>query len=77
MLTTSLPKNQQYSQEESLRDCTAPKPLEYLRIQGFANNEIRFTVRSKSLGPSRVHLLDEAHLIGRKDSRRNNPYGDS
>ncbi|MFM6214560.1 hypothetical protein, partial [Planktothrix sp.] len=52
------------------------KPLEYLRIQGFANNELRFTVRSKSLGPSRVHLLNESQLVGRKKSRRNNSYGD-
>ncbi|MFM6214563.1 hypothetical protein, partial [Planktothrix sp.] len=70
MIITSLPKNQLYSQEESLRDCTTPKPLEYLRIQGFANNELRFTVRSKSLGPSRVHLLNESQLVGRKKSRR-------
>lgn len=77
MLSTILLQSNTYSQGESYqKDCTAPKPLEYLRVQGFANNEIRLTVRSKFLGPSRVHLLNESQLVGRKKSRRNNSYGD-
>lgn len=76
MLTILLQKNT-YSQGESWqKDCTTPKSLEYLRVQGSANNEIKITVRSKSLGPSRAHLLDESQLIGTKDSRRHIPFGD-
>lgn len=64
MLTISLLPSRISSQGETLqRDCTAPKPLEYLRVQGFANNEIRLTVRSKTLGPSRVHLLNESQAL--------------
>ncbi len=76
MLSTILQQKLHSSQRETLKDCTAPKPLEYLRVQGFANNEIRLTVRSKTLGTSYTHLLNETELIKDKSSRRHNRYKD-
>lgn len=64
-------------QETWQKDCTESRPLSYLRVQGFANNEVRLTVRSKTLGPSYTHLLNESELIADKSSRRHNRYKDN
>lgn len=63
MLSNILLQSRTYSQRETSRECTYSKPLEYIRIQGFANNEIRFTVRSKTLGPSKIYLNEETQLL--------------
>lgn len=84
----SLLDNQHYSQVESFRDCTALKPLVYLRVQGSANNEIRITRRSASIGKSYNYLQNESQLLKEnngssnplerfKASRRNNRYCDN
>lgn len=68
MITTSLLKKQYYSQGEISTECTFPKPLEYIRIRITPSNRVRFTARSKTLGPSFPYLEDESQLLSQQSS---------